>query len=123
MPGERLETVAIVYSQSELALLLSLFEREKIWVTAPSYHQIAVQWWLTVALGGVQLRVHESEAEAARGLLGRLDRYVFRQRIFSENRLVEWSLILGLFLTGFFLPPARIPAHFLSAESRVVPRE
>jgi hypothetical protein len=116
--ADRLETVAVAYSQSQLSLLLSLFESEGIWVTAPSYQQIAVQWWMTVALGGVELRVHESQLEAALALLRGLEAPVPGKRIFSENRLVEWGLILGLFLTGFFVPPARIPAEFLLGETR-----
>jgi hypothetical protein len=120
--GARLETVAFVYRPTELALLLSLFEHEKIWVVPNHYHQIAAQWHLTVALGGVELCVHEADAEAARDLLASLDRTQTRRCIFSENRLVEWLLILGLFAVGFFMPPARIPAHFLVPQGRVEAR-
>lgn len=120
--ADRFETVAYVYSQTELALLLSLFETENIWVVPTAYHQVAAQWWMAVALGGIELRVHEADAEAAWALLATLERPVFKQRIFSDFRVVEWLLILGLFVTGFFVPPARIPAHFQIPLGRVEAR-
>jgi hypothetical protein len=111
--GPDLETVAIVYSQPQLALFLSLLEQERIWVVPISYAHVSVQWSLTLALGGVQLRVHASDADAAWKLLAGLDRFEFSRRgLFSDNRLVDVFLIVGLFLVGFFVPPARIPAFF-----------
>ena len=109
--GPDFETVAIVYSQPQLALFLSLFEQERIWVVPISYGHVSAQWNLTLALGGVRLRVHPSDADAARELLAGLDRYAFSRRgLISDNRLVDILLIVGLFLVGFFAPPARIPA-------------
>lgn len=111
--GPDFETVAIVYSQPQLALFLSLFEQERIWVVPMSNFHVSVQWNLTLALGGVQLRVHPSDADAARKLLAGLDRFEFSRRgLFSDNRMVDILLIVGLFLVGFFAPPARIPALF-----------
>ena len=110
---DRFEVVAIVYDQPQLALLLALFESEGIWVVPTSYHHVTAQWNLTFGLGGVQLRVLESDAAAARSLLSTIDPRLSPRSIFSDNRLVEILLILGLFLVGFFAPPARIPAHFL----------
>jgi hypothetical protein len=120
---DRFEVVAVVYDQPQLALLLSLFESERIWVIPTSYYHVAAQWNLTVALGGVQLRVLERDAAAARRLLSEIDPSLSPRRIFSDNRLVEILLILGLFLVGYFAPPARIPAHFLLEQSSAAKRE
>ena len=123
MPGEPLQTVAIAYSQTQLALLLSRLENEGIWVAPASYHQIAAQWWMTVALGGVAVQVREFDAETARTLLSSLEPYAFRERIFSAYRPVELVLIAGLFVTGFFVPPARIPMDVVFGEGRAAIRE
>ena len=121
--ADRFETVAFVYSQDELALLLSLFESEGIWVVPVAYQHAAVQWTVTVALGGVALRVREVDGDAARALLSTLDRAPSPRPVFSTHRLLEILLILGLFLVGFFAPPARIPAHFLIGANDAARRE
>ena len=119
---DRFEVVAIVYDQPQLALLLALFESERIWVVPTSYYHATAQWSLTVGLGGVQLRVLEPDAPAARRLLSEIDPSLSPRSVFSDNRFVESLLILGLFLVGFFAPPARIPAHFLLEGRTVVAR-
>lgn len=121
--GDRFETVACVYSQPQLALLLSRFEHEGIGVAPVGYHHATAQWSITLALGGIALRVHESDADAARCLLATLDPTPVHQPIFSDNRWLEIVLILGLFLMGFFAPPARLPAHFLLDGRAIVARE
>ena len=118
--GDRFETVAYVYGQPQLALLLSLFEDAHIWVVPVGYGHASVQWNWTLALGGVALKVHESDVEAARELLEGLDPTPVLRPVFSENRFLEIVLILGLFLIGFFAPPARLPAHFV-LDRRVAP--
>ena len=123
MADDTLETVAFVYDQPQLALLLSLFESERIRVAAAASHHASVQWDWTVALGGVALRVHEADAEAARSLLAQVDPGLSPRPIFSEVRLIEALLILCLFLVGFFAPPARIPAHFLLEARTAAVRE
>lgn len=110
---DRFETVAYVYSHPQLAVLLSLFEDARIWVVPVAYQHVTVQWSWTLALGGVALRVHASDAEAARDLLAGLDPVPALRPLFSENRFLEIVLIVGLFLVGFLAPPARLPTHFL----------
>jgi len=120
---DRFETVAFVYDQSQLALLLSLFESEGIWVVPTAYFHATAQWNLALALGGVELRVHEADAVAARALVARIDPILSPRPIFSDVRPLEILLILGLFLVSFFAPPARIPAHLLSEGRSIVVRE
>jgi hypothetical protein len=111
--ADRFETVAWIYSQSELAVFLSLFEHEDIWIVPVGRGHISVQWNWTVALGGVAIRVHAADAAAARALLAGIDRSPWRGGVFSDNRLLDIVLILLLIAVGLFAPPARIPAEFV----------
>lgn len=113
--GSDFETVAWVYGQGDLAILLSRLEDAGIWVVPVGYLHAAVQWSWTLALGGVELRVHAEDAAAARTLFAEVDWTPSRQPLFSANRLVEIVLILLLFLVGFFAPPARMPPEFVVA--------
>ena len=66
---DRFETVAYVYSPSDLALLLSLFESEDIFVLPVGRWHASADPPLTTALGGVELRVHAEDADDARLVL------------------------------------------------------
>jgi len=118
--SDRFETIAWVYSQSELAVLLSLFEREDIFVLPASRHHIAVNWALTGALGGVEIRVHPEDTERARALFAGIERAPFRGRVFFDNRLLDILLMLAIALCPGLPPPARLPAFFV-AERRFTP--
>ena len=109
---DRFETVAWVYSQSDLAIILSLLEHEDIWVLPVGYHHISVQWSWTIALGGVELRVHAEDAVAARALFADAARAPCRRGVFADNRLLDILIVLLLFATSFFAPPARMPPEF-----------
>jgi len=67
-PPDRFATIAFVYSQSELAVLLSLLANEDIYVLPIGRDHGSVAWYLTVALGGIEIRVHATDAAAARAL-------------------------------------------------------
>jgi hypothetical protein len=100
------ETVAWVYSPSDLALLLGLLENEDIFVLTVGH--AAADPAITTALGGVALRVHIEEADAARALFAGLDSVPFRARLPIE--LV--ALFLLSFLGWFVIappPPRQIP--------------
>ena len=114
----RFETVAFVYSQTELAVLLSLLEHEDIWVVPVGRGHVSIQWTATVALGGVELRVHEAEAARARALLAGLDRVQVWRGFFFRNRLLDVALILLLLAMGWLAPPARLPAAFIGVAAR-----
>jgi hypothetical protein len=117
---DRFETIAWVYSQSELAVLLSLFEHEDIFVLPVTRYHISVDWALTVALGGVEIRVHPEDAERAWALFAGHERTAFRGRVFVDNRLLDIALMLAIALFAGVPPPARIPAFFVT-ERRLSP--
>lgn len=119
MSAPDFETVAYVYSQSELAVLLSLMEDADIFVLGAGYQQIAACWHNTVALGGVPIRVPTPDAPRARALLAPIDRSPFLGFLFVENRILDGALMLLLFALFLFAPPARIQAEFV-AERRLV---
>jgi hypothetical protein len=111
---DRFETIAWVYSQTELAVLLSRLEHEDIHVLPVARGHASVEWGLTLALGGIEVRVHAAEAEEARTLLAGIDRTPFRRGVFSDNRLVDGVVMVVLALAGLFVPPARMPAEFVA---------
>jgi hypothetical protein len=112
--GDRFETLAWVYSQSELAVLLSRLEHEDIYVLPIARGNASVDWGLTLALGGIELRVHAAEAEDARTLFAGIEPTPFRRGVFSDNRVVDGFIMVVLAVAGLFLPPARIPAVFVA---------
>lgn len=112
--GPDFETVAWVYSQSELAVLLALLAHEDILVVPIGRHNAAADYAMTLALGGIEIRVHAEEAEEARALLAGIDSTPFRRGIFSDNRWLDGLIILILFCAGCFAPPARVPAQFVA---------
>jgi hypothetical protein len=116
---DRFETVAWVYSQSELAVLLSLLANEDIYVLPVARGHASVEWGVTLALGGIEVRVHASEGEDARTLLAGIDRTPFRRGVFSDNRLVDGVIMVVLAVTGLFVPPACIPAEFVAPRAAV----
>ena len=113
MTGDRFQTVAWVYDSGELALLLSLFEREGIAVLPLGSQHASVQWSLVVALGGVRLRVREDDAPAALALLAGLECMPRTSvRFFARDKMVDVLLVLLLFFLGGLAVPARIQADF-----------
>jgi hypothetical protein len=102
-PG-RFETVAYVYSQSDLALLMSVFESEDIWLLAIGRLHIAVNPGIATALGGVELRVHAEDAEDARTVLARLDPIPYRASFFTGSFPID-LLFLVLMMVVFAVPP------------------
>jgi len=112
LPDDCFVTVAWVYDRCELALLLSLFEDRGIWVVQVGGHHVAIDWAITMALGGVELRVRGADAEAARNLLAGLDRPERRRCVFVDNRLLDTLLMLAMLVAFWIPPPAKLPAHF-----------
>jgi hypothetical protein len=104
------ETVAWVYDPSDLALLLSLFESEGIWVWPLGRQHAAIDWPLTTALGGVSLRVHVEDAFDARMILASLPAIPFRAPLTISSAL----LMLLLFLLFQAPPPRQIPCFALN---------
>ena len=91
-----------------------MFAHEDIWVLPIGRGHISVQWGWTVALGGVAIRVHAEDGQAARALLASIERTPRqRTRFFVKDRLVDVLLVLVLFYLAIFVPPARIQAEFV----------
>jgi len=115
---DRFETVAWVYSPSDLAILLSLFEHADIHVFGVGRCLAAVDPGLVTALGGIELRVHHEDGDEARALLASLDPAPFRARL----PFGFWPLDLLLFLAIGFLgappPPRQLPTFVLGAAAR-----
>ena len=112
-----LETVAVVYSQNELAVLLSLLEDRSI--PAFPFHrgQISVLWTLTVALGGVPVQVPLEYADEARAELKAVGRSWPTNGIYADERWLDIVLLLLMLALFVMPPPARIPAFVISGRS------
>jgi hypothetical protein len=99
--------------------LLSRLEHEDIYVLPIARWNASVDWGMTLALGGIELRVHAAEAEAARALFAGIEPTPFRRGVFSDNRLVDGVVMVVLAIAGLFIPPARIPAVFAAPQAAV----
>jgi hypothetical protein len=119
---DRFVTVAWVYDRCELALLLSLFEDRGIWVVQVGAQHVAVDWAITMALGGVALRVRAADALAACELLAGLDRPAPRRAVFVDNRLLDVALMVAMLIAFWIPPPAKLPAHFAFDRDAVLRR-
>ena len=106
---DRFETVAWVYSPSDLALLLSKFVDAGIHVQRIGLGHAAADPGMTTALGGVALRVREEDAAEARALLAGLDPIPYRERLFLG--LLPIFLVMAFFAIGS--PPRQIPTFVL----------
>jgi len=116
-PNEGLETIAYVYSPSDLAVLLSLFENADISVFGVGRGHASAQPGLVTALGGVQLRVHVEDLDEASALLAALDPIPYR----APLPFGFWPLDLLLFLSLAFFgappPPRQIPTYAVGRAS------
>jgi hypothetical protein len=116
---DRFETVAYVYSQPDLALLLSLFEHAEIHLQKIGYWHASLQWDLTTALGGIPLRVREEDGDDARALLGGLDYPPRRVPFFRGFWPVYLAfLVFAGFALGIGIPPRQIPTYVLGGAVR-----
>lgn len=112
LPDDCFVTVGWVYDRCELAFLLSLFEDRDIWVVQVGGQHIAADWVITMALGGVELRVRAADAAAAQDLLAGLARPEPRRCVFVDNRWIDLLLMLAMLVVFGLAPPAKLPAHF-----------
>jgi hypothetical protein len=113
---DRFSTIAWVYSPSDLALLLALLENEGIFVLCVGRGHAAADPAMATALGGVELRVHAGEADAAHALLAGLDPAPFRARLPRELVALFFVVFLGWFVLA--APPPRQLPCFVAAAAR-----
>lgn len=110
---DRFETVAYVYSPSDLAILLSMFRQEDIHVFGVGRGHAWIEPDLTTALGGVELRVHHEDGDEARAILAGLDPRPYRARLmfgFWPLDLLFW-IVVGVL--GMPPPPRQLPTFVL----------
>lgn len=116
---DRFETVAYVYSPSDLALLLSLFEHADIHVMAVGRHHCAADPAMVTALGGTELRVHAEDGDDARTMLAGLERIPARAPLLFGF----WPLDLFFFLVVGYLgmapPPRQVPTFVVGEAARL----
>jgi hypothetical protein len=107
------EPVAIVYSQPETAVMLSMFEFYGIPAYAVGFGHARVHWPLALALGGIVVRVHPDLLDDARELLADVATRpaAMRPRFIANPviRLLAYLLMFG-FVVGL---PTRSPSTFL----------
>ena len=116
---DRFETVAYVYSQPELSILLSLLEDEGVEPQCIGRLHAAVRWDWAIALGGTQLRVHHSQAARVRARLAAIDQgRPWRGGVFTDIRILDIALAIAIFLWCAIPPPCRLPTEFVPATTR-----
>ena len=115
---DRFETVAYVYSPSDLAILLSLFGHADIYVFGVGRGHASVDLGLTTALGGVALRVHEAELEEARAMLATLDPVPCRAPLLTGIFPFDLFFFLVVAIFGMAPPPRQIPTYVLGETVR-----
>lgn len=107
---DRFETVAWLYSQSDLAILLSLLKWADIPVQTVGRGHASVDWSLTTALGGVPVRVRVEDGDDARALLAELDPSPNRARLLTGFWPIDLAFFAAIiFVLGVGSPPRQIP--------------
>jgi hypothetical protein len=115
---DRFETIAYVYSQSDLALLMSVFESEDIWLVAVGRLHIAVDPGIATALGGVELRVHAEDAEDARRVLASLEPIPYRAPFFTGSFPIDLLFLVLMMVVFAVPPPPRMIPCFVGVAAR-----
>ena len=110
--------VAIVYSQDELAVILSRLEAAGIWVFRHTEGQIAVDVPLTLALGGVRIFVLREAAEEARDVLAESGPWERIGGVYENSLWLDWVVALLLLFLAATPPPARVPSVIIGASAR-----
>jgi len=120
MLDDGVETVAIVYSLPELAVLLGLFAQHDIPTAVVGAGHAAVNPQLMVALGGVTIRVPQELAGDARTLLAEIAERpaAMRPRLIDNVALNALMVVLACVLGVAPIPPTRAAATFLLGNVR-----
>jgi hypothetical protein len=110
---DRFATIAYVYSQSDLALLLSLFRQADIHVLGVQRHLVSIDPGIVTALGGVELRVHQEDGDEARAMLATLDPRPYRAPLPFGFWPLDLLLFLAIAFFGVGPPPRQLPTFVL----------
>jgi hypothetical protein len=108
MGEDPFETVAIAYRQPQAMVMLSMFHAYGIPAYAKNFGHVSVASPVTLALGGIPIRVHRDYAEEARDMLaeaaerGQGEAPAMTQSL--EERLIKVPALLLMMLMG--TPPS-----------------
>ena len=105
MSGDRLETVARVFRPAQLLVIQSVLRQADILVCPIGYHLLSNQWPYALALGGIELRVPEAQADDARALLESLPPLPLPASQFGETPILRLLVLVVLFLFALAPPP------------------
>lgn len=72
-PNDRLVTIATGYGMAETAVTCSFLRAYGIHTTVPAAHIVSVNWHLTMAFGGMEIRVPEWQRHDAELLLDSIE--------------------------------------------------
>ena len=114
MSGDRLETVARVFRPAQLVVIQSLLLQAGIFVCPTGFHHLTNQWPLALALGGIEVRVPEVQADDARALLESLPPLSMPAYEISRSGLVRVLALLVLYCLAC-VPPPMLPAEIVPA--------
>ena len=110
---DRFETVAYVYSPSDLALLLSLFAQAGIYVQQISDGHCRAQPGWTTALGGIALRVRAEDLEDAQAMLAAVEPVPHRGPLLTGIFPFDLFFFVVVGLMGMHPPPRPLPTFVL----------
>ena len=111
--SDRFETIAFVYSPSDLALLLSLFGQAGIYVQQIGEGHARAAPGLTTALGGIALRVRAEDLEDARAMLATVEPVPHRGPLLTGIIPFDLFFFIVVGLMGMAPPPRQLPTFLL----------
>jgi hypothetical protein len=103
--SDRLETVARVFRPAQLLVIQSVLQQADILVCPIGYHHLTNQWPLALALGGIELRVPEAQADDAHELLESLPPLWMPDCEISKSQLVRAFVLVILYFLACAPPP------------------
>ncbi len=110
MGEDAFETVAIAYSQPQALVILSLFEWHGMLAYAANLGHVPIDCPITLALGGIPIRVVREDAAEARALLheaAERDEAMLRE---SLGERIAKTLFFGILMLP---PPPRMSATII----------
>ena len=114
MGDDAFETVAIAYSQPQALVILSLFEWNGMIAYASNLGHAQVNCPLTLALGGIPIRVAHADAAEARSLLiEAAEREAEHLPEALAERLTKLVFFGIIGLTMAAVPPPRVSATII----------
>ncbi|MDF7775333.1 hypothetical protein P1X14_08750 [Sphingomonas sp. AOB5] len=116
MSDDPFETVVIAYSQSQAGVILSLFEWNGIPAYAMNFETVRTNPALTLALGGIPIRVAREAAADAREILNEAaEAGAQEQSLYAplSERVANVGLLGMLVLLGSGPPPPRLSAEII----------